>query len=374
MATDPPKTSRRDASRFLNVGIATIVVILSTFAMWALRHVLTPFILAVFLFLVIGGLERALTERTRLPDKAILPAAITVVVTLFGLSIWLIAENGAQIVKESGSYAMRLDVLIKMGADRLGLQAAPTIDQLFHQLNPGHYVAGIAAAVGGVAEKAVLVLIYLGFLLASRPGFGRKLVELFQEGRHAEAVLVMGRIQHGVEGYIWLQTLVGVMVAAGSALIMWGMGLSHALFWAFLIFLTNYIPVIGVAIAVMLPTMFGLIELDAIWKPLVIFVAMEVVHFVAAHVVMPRMQGESLNIDPLVVLLSLAFWAVIFGLAGAFLSTPLTVIVMVICAEFPATRGIAILLSANGRPFSPDPPDLAVSVLPGAVANQVLDH
>ena len=343
-----------DPLAFLRIAVAVIAVILAAFALWALRHVLTPFILAVFLLLMIGGLEGVLSRRTRLPHKAILPAAISVVVTLFGLSIWLIGDNGAHIIKDSGTYVARLDALLQMGATRLGLEAAPTIDQLFHQLNPGRYVAAAAAAVGGVAEKAVLVLIYLGFLLASRAGFGRKLVELFAEGRHAEAVVVMERIQHGVEGYIWVQTVAGAIIAAGSALIMWSMGLSHVLFWSFLIFLANYIPVIGVAIGVLLPTVFGLIELPDLWKPLVILIGMELVHFVASHVFLPRMQGDSLNIDPLVVLLSLAFWGVIFGLAGAFLSTPLTVIVMAICAEFRSTRGIAILLSSDGKPYAAD--------------------
>ena len=355
-APDPsaPQAGPPDPLTFIKVGVAIIVVIMGAFALWALRHVLTPFILAVFLMLMIGGLEGVLSRRTRLPHKAVLPAAISVVVTLFALSIWLIGDNGSHIVKESGSYVVRLDALLKMGAARLGLQATPTIDQLFHQLNPGRYVTVVAAAVGGVAEKAVLVLIYLGFLLASRAGFGRKLAELFAQGRHAEALIIMARIQHGVEGYIWVQTVAGAMIALGSALIMWAMGLSHVLFWSFLIFLANYIPVIGVAIGVLLPTVFGLIELPDIWKAVVIFVGMEVVHFVTSHVFLPRMQGDSLNIDPLVVLLSLAFWGVLFGVAGAFLSTPLTVIVMAICAEFPATRGIAVLLSSDGRPYSAD--------------------
>ncbi len=353
--TFPPSESRPGRLALLNVSVAIIAVILTAFAAWALRHVLTPLILAVFLMLTIGGLERALRRRTPLPKPAILPTAMIGVLTLFGLAIWLIADNGAHIVAESGGYAARLDVLIKMGADRLGVSAAPTIDQLFRQTKPEHYIAGVAGAVGDIAEKAVLVLIYLGFLLASRAGFGRKLTELFEEGRHAEALTVLARIQNGVEGYIWLQTVVGVLVAAGSALIMWGMGLSHVMFWSFLIFLGNYIPVIGVAIAVMIPTVFGLIELDALWKPAVIFVAMEIIHFVAAHVVLPRMQGDRLNMDPLVVLLSLAFWGVIFGVAGAFLSTPLTVMVMAVCAEFPATRGIAVLLSSDGRPFASPP-------------------
>ena len=354
MATDPSPPAVSDPLGSIKVGISVIAVILTAFALWALRHVLTPFILAVFLFLMIGGLEGMLARRTPLPAATRLPMALGVVLTLLGLSVWLIGDNGAHIVAESGSYVARLDALLKMGAARLGIQAAPSIDQLFHQINPGHYIAVFVSAVGDVAEKGVLVLIYLGFLLASRAGFGAKMALLFETGRNAEALAVMARIQAGVEGYIFLQTVVGLLVSAGSAVIMSAMGLSHVLFWTFLIFLGNYIPVIGVAIAVMIPTLFGLIELDAPWKAVVIFIAMEVIHFVAAHVILPRMQGDRLNMDPLVVLLSLAFWGVIFGVAGAFLSTPLTVMVMAVCAELPGARGIAILLSSDGKPF-PNP-------------------
>ena len=52
------------------------------------------------------------------------------------------------------------------------------------------------------------------------------------------------------------------------------------------------------------------------------------------------------------IFLALAFWGALWGIAGAFLSTPLTVMVMAICAEIPATRGIAVLLSSDGKPFS----------------------
>jgi AI-2 transport protein TqsA len=62
------------------------------------------------------------------------------------------------------------------------------------------------------------------------------------------------------------------------------------------------------------------------------------------------MQGRSLNIDPIVVLLALAFWGAIWGIAGMFLSTPLTVMAMVILAQFEGTRWVAVLLSADGDP------------------------
>ena len=56
----------------------------------------------------------------------------------------------------------------------------------------------------------------------------------------------------------------------------------------------------------------------------------------------PRMQGRSLNLDPVMILLSLAFWSAIWGLTGAFLSTPLTVMAMVVLAQFDGSRLVGL--------------------------------
>ena len=77
---------------------------------------------------------------------------------------------------------------------------------------------------------------------------------------------------------------------------------------------------------------------------------LQTIQFIVGNVVLPRMQGDSLNIDPVVVLLSLAFWGAVWGVAGMFLSTPLTVIAMVVCAQFDGARWVAVLLSADGEP------------------------
>ena len=77
---------------------------------------------------------------------------------------------------------------------------------------------------------------------------------------------------------------------------------------------------------------------------------LQAIQFVVGNIILPRMQGDSLNMDPIVVLLSLAFWGLIWGMTGMFLSTPLTVMVMVILAQFDGTRWLAVLLSADGQP------------------------
>jgi predicted PurR-regulated permease PerM len=88
----------------------------------------------------------------------------------------------------------------------------------------------------------------------------------------------------------------------------------------------------------------------AIACALVVFLGVSVWQFGIGNFVSPRMTGNSLNIAPLTVLLSLAVWGGIWGGIGVFLSAPLTVLVMIILAEIPGARWIAVLISEDGNP------------------------
>jgi predicted PurR-regulated permease PerM len=100
----------------------------------------------------------------------------------------------------------------------------------------------------------------------------------------------------------------------------------------------------------------------------VLLAGLEAIHFAVSHIVQPRMQGRSLNVDPIVVLLALAFWGVVWGVVGAFLSTPLTVMAMAILAEFESTRPLAVLLSSDGKPYA----DLEAEASAGSPASAPL--
>jgi predicted PurR-regulated permease PerM len=63
----------------------------------------------------------------------------------------------------------------------------------------------------------------------------------------------------------------------------------------------------------------------------------------------PRLIGKSLNLSPLVILLSLAVWGSLWGFAGLLLAVPITVTIMIILTQFGSTRPIAILLSDSGE-------------------------
>ncbi|MES2343973.1 MAG: AI-2E family transporter [Pseudomonadota bacterium] len=334
------------------ICLVILAVIASGATIYWLADILTPPAMAMFLAIVIDGFARVLKRRLPwLPAKAAMPVAITVSILLFGTALFVIADNGATFATQLVTYVPKLNKLIAQVANVAGLDVAPTIEQLLSRLDPSKYIGDAARGIQGFASNAIFILIYLGFIIASRHAFERKMVGMSNNrAKRHEALEAFQRIRDGVEQYLWVQTVTGLMIAGGSWLVMAVLGLDNAVFWAFLIFIASYIPIIGGAIGILAPPIFALIQFEPVWPAIVLLAVLQTIQFVVGNVVLPRMQGESLNIDPLVVLLSLAFWGAIWGVAGMFLSTPLTVMAMVILAQSDGTRWVAVLLSADGEP------------------------
>jgi predicted PurR-regulated permease PerM len=101
----------------------------------------------------------------------------------------------------------------------------------------------------------------------------------------------------------------------------------------------------------LIPALVALAQFGDPGKAGLILGGLGVAVFLIDNVLMPKLQGDELNIDPLLVLVSIGFWGVMLGAPGALLSTPLTVTVMAIAAEFDGARWLAILISKDGRPI-----------------------
>ena len=334
-----------------NALVIIAVVVAGAAFLW-LRGILTPLALAIFLMVMIDGFARVLHDKLKLAKSAALPVAILLSIVLLGLTAYVVADNAGAFANELVGYGPRLNGIIAKAAGALGVTAPPTLDQLVRKLNPESYLGTIADSLKGFATTAILVLIYLGFLLASRQGFERKSHHLFPgEESRAEAAQMFQRISDGIERYLWIQTVTCGMIAIASWVIMAIIGLDNAIFWAFLIFIVGFIPIIGGAVGILVPPIFAVVQFDGWSQAIWLVVGLQTVNFLVGNIVYPRMQGRSLNIDPVVVLLSLGFWGAIWGFPGMFLSTPLTVTAMVILAQFHSSHWVAVLLSGDGDPF-----------------------
>ncbi len=126
-------------------------------------------------------------------------------------------------------------------------------------------------------------------------------------------------------------------------------GVDFAFFWAFLIFLLNYIPTIGSLIATFFPATVALLQFGAYTEALLVLIIIGTIQVIVGNVIEPKIMGKSLNISSLVVLLALSFWGTIWGVVGMILSVPITVMLIIVLARFPGTRSVAILLSEDGK-------------------------
>lgn len=338
-----------NTSRAALVILASAVIIL---AMYLFREILAPFALAIFLWLVIDGFADLIQSLHRIIPRwlGLTVALITATLSIVVLGI-VVANTADGLVSNGAAYKARLNGLVADVYTVFHASAPPTIDQLISRVNPGQFISSLALSLQNLTSNFLFVAVYVGFLFGAQRSFPAKLAGMFPDPDDLlRANRIAGSMREAIEKYLWVQTLTGIFSAVAAYIILLITGVDNPLFWAFLIFLMNYVPTIGPFVATLLPSLFALVQFETYWQALTVFAGIGVIHFIIGTFVQPRMQGDSMNLSTIVVILTLSMWGMIWGLPGMFLSAPLTVMLMIILAQFPSTRWIAILLSHDGQP------------------------
>ncbi len=95
--------------------------------------------------------------------------------------------------------------------------------------------------------------------------------------------------------------------------------------------------------------MLTLIQFETFTPFLIVGIGLISAQFIVGNVIEPKLMGKTLNLSPLVVLLSLALWGGLWGIPGMFLCVPIMVIFLIVLSHFSATRPLAVLLSERGE-------------------------
>lgn len=332
------------------------------------RAILAPFALAVFLFLVMEGFARVIDASSELLKRGWSRVlAILVVLGGFVGFIILLARGVAQFGGQASSYETRINALIGDLYGLFHLGSAPTLTELMFDDSGQKFFGTIANATSSLTGDLVLILIYVAFLFLAQSAWPGKLDRIFPEPQRREQVRVVGEAaRKGIETYLWTQTVISALITSLTYVTLIALGVENALFLSALIFVLNYIPTIGSIVAALVPPLFALVQPEvAEWIPGtspddsyilagLVLGGVSFWQFSIGNFVQPRIMSDTLNLSALVVLLSLAIWGAIWGIPGMFLSAPLTVLMMIMFAQSDSTRWLAILLSANGDPLSPE--------------------
>ncbi|MFT3722580.1 MAG: AI-2E family transporter [Hyphomonadaceae bacterium] len=353
--------------------------------------ILAPFAMAIFVWLVMEGFARAIRRPfPHIPDWAAHAFAILVVAVSIIAFASILRGAIVEFTDRAGEYESRINSLIEQTYHTLGLtgtpQAAvpapavippggaapahlvepviqtgkpPTLSELFYSDTTLGLAQAAANSVSGLIGDIVIIMIYVAFLYVTANSFTGKFDRIFSRDVDRERAHMVGRdVRRTMEQYLWVQTALSIINTALTYVTLLALGLHNALFWAFVIFVLNYIPTIGSIVAGILPALFAFVQddwppympQDELWCAVAVFFGVSVWQFLIGNFVGPRMMANRLNLSALVVLLSLAVWGALWGLPGMFLSAPLTVLIMIVLAQIPGARWIAVLMSADGNP------------------------
>ncbi len=336
--------------------------VVATACLYFTRNIMAPFALAVFLWLIIDAFARWLDSLSKFVPYplALFIAVLTVIVGIAGVVV-IIADTAVDVAREAPAYEARISEIFAL-MSKLPWIDEITFESIAGRLQDSNWISkgltGVATATGSVLSNFGIISLYVAFLFVAQNSFPKKMDDLFPDAiARGKASKTAERIRHSVEKYISVQTVISLLQTILSYIIMVWMGLDNALFWALVIFIFNYIPIVGGLAAFILPAIFALVQFD-FGKVALLAGLLFAVQTVIANTLQPKMMGDSMNLSAIVVILSITLWGALWGGVGAFLSAPLTVIIMIILAQFPSTRWISVLLSADGNPdIDPDDAD-----------------
>src|SRR5262249_33266702 len=152
-------------------------------------------------------------------------------------------------------------------------------------------------------------------------------------------------INHSITRYLAVKTFGGTLAAVLSFMVLAAYGVDFVLFWAFLLVLLNYIPYLGSLVAVSLPIAQSFLQLDSFGTAIITAVLLVAIQQLVGNFLEPRMAGRQLGVSPLLILLSLSFWGIVWGVVGMILAVPLLVVIKAVLENIEATKPVATLMS-----------------------------
>jgi predicted PurR-regulated permease PerM len=344
-----------DRMEVRSVAITGLFVLAVLYTLFFARAFLLPIVLAVLLDFLLSPVIRAL-KRVRIPEP--LGAAVVILALLGGLggvgySLADPAREWVQLAPQSLAKVQGRLRELRRPVDQM-TRTAEQVEAATEVSKPGPQevvVRGprlserLFGSTQSILVGALETLILLYFLLAAGDLFLQKLIKVLPLLRDKKkAVAIARETEASISTYLLTMTVVNVGLGVAVTLVMLLLKMPNAVLWGTLAALAEFVPYIGATVMLGLLAMAGLVAFPDVGHALLVPGAYLAVNLVQANFISPTVLGRRLTLNPVAILVGLAFWWWIWGVGGAFIAVPLLATFKIFCDHIESLAPIGEFL------------------------------
>lgn len=350
---------------------SVVGVFVIAFVLMELRHIFIPFVISYFLFFFFEPLNDYLSSK-RIPLSLIIVVNLLIVISIiYGISI-IVIDSSTSLAAKLPLYERKLNALISEAAVSLGIKnRAFTRFNISKMLQLTDYTTVASGVFNSTISMFSSIFLSLFFFVFISSGHSKiieairlrfvekeiksalKRIKKEYEETHdvhneseTEEYLASVTIQREerlrktfkditqqVQKYVVTKFLISLSVGLVVGIILWLFNVEFYIIWGILSALLNFIPNIGSVISTILPGVTALVQYESFGYAFLIVAIIIFFQNVIGNIIEPKIFGDRLGLNPLVILISLLVWGYLWGIIGMFLSVPLTAIIKIVISN-----------------------------------------
>lgn len=352
--TESQKELRLIRMLLVVVAVPVVVIILKT-----LKAIFIPLILAMFLAFIFAPLTEFL-KRKHVPMWLILAITLIILAIFFGFVILILYAASNSLVTGLPRYQERFSGFLASSSGWL-TQTAARLDlaaQNIPLINLDNLFASSSVSLPRLLSNTMnafvdsiwnifLVLVFLIFILLEVDKLSLRLRRVMSKKKNDQTMQTMLHVQSQVKNYLLVKTLISLATALVGMGFMLLYGVDFVLVCGILLFVLNFIPNIGSIFASGIPMVICLLQGGFDLRLLFFSLFITATQMFFGNILEPRLQGNRLNLTPIMILISLIFWGWLWGIVGMLICVPLTSAINIVLKQLDPENMISAIISSE---------------------------
>ena len=331
------KTSLEKLAPINTVCLMILAATAATAVLVYTKTMLMPFVIALFISMVAGTLAGWLKQKWKVPYGLGLVLSFVAFLALVVLAVLFISGSIESFVAGADIYSERLnDTLdwLLMNSQKFGVNInAQFVTDTVSKLPVFNMLKSVGSTLVSILTNLMLITLFVIFIFMGKAS--------------ADKPSLVGNIQKQISFYLLIKLFVSLLAAGCTWIVLASVKTELASMLAVLTFVLNFIPNIGPFISTVLPMPVLFLQYGLDWHILLALILLTAVHFVIGNILETKWLGKGMDLDPIVVIACLIFWALVWGVMGALLAVPVTAIIKIALERNETTKPLANLLGGK---------------------------